>query len=356
MRRNSLMAALACGALLSSAALAAEAPAAKPHIAIIATGGTIAGTQSSDGSQAYTAGKFDVQQLIGATPQMKAIANITGEQIVNIGSQDMDNTVWLKLAARTQALLDQPDIDAVVITHGTDTMEGTSYFLSLTVKTHKPVVLVGSMRPATSLSADGPMNLYEAVLVATNPQSRDRGTLVVMSDRIYYARDVEKTNTTDLDTFKDTNRGPGGHVIGSSVVYFAPPTTLRAADGDFAIAGLTELPSVQIVYASANMGRSFIDLAVKEGDKGIVVAGVGDGNMTAAATAGLADAVKTGVAGVRSSRVGSGAVYRNIEVDDDKLHFIAANTLNPQKARVLLMLALTKTSDVHVLQEYFDRY
>lgn len=356
MKRNCLMAALSCGALLSTAALAAEIPPPKPHIAIIATGGTIAGSQSSDGSQAYTAGKFDVQKLIDAAPQMKAIATVTGEQIVNIGSQDMDNAVWLKLAARTQALLDQPDVDAVVITHGTDTMEETSYFLSLTVKTHKPIVLVGSMRPATSLSADGPMNLYEAVLVAANPQSRDRGTLVVMNDQIYYARDVEKTNTTDLDTFKDTNRGPGGHVIGSSVIYFAPPTTLRAADGDFAIAGLTELPNVQIVYASANMGRSFIDLAVKEGDKGIVVAGVGDGNMTAAATAGLTDAAKAGVASVRSSRVGSGAVYRNIEVDDDRLHFIAANTLNPQKARVLLMLALTKTNDVHKLQEYFNHY
>jgi L-asparaginase len=356
MRHNRLMAALSCGALLSTAALAAEAPPVKPHIAIIATGGTIAGSQSSDGSQAYTAGKFDVQKLIDAAPQMNAIATVTGDQLVNIGSQDMNNAIWLKLAARTQALLDQPDVDAVVITHGTDTMEETSYFLSLTVKTHKPIVLVGSMRPATSLSADGPMNLYEAVLVAANPQSHDRGTLVVMNDQIYYARDVEKTNTTDLDTFKDTNRGPGGHVIGSSVVYFDPPTTLRAADGNFAIAGLTELPKVQIVYASANMGRSFIDLAVKEGDQGIVVAGVGDGNMTTTATAGLADAVKAGVAGVRSSRVGSGAVYRNIEVDDDKLSFIAANTLNPQKARVLLMLALTKTHDVRALQEYFDRY
>ena len=127
---------------------------------------------------------------------MKDIANVTGEQLVNIGSQDMDNAIWLKLAARTQALVDQPDVDAVVVTHGTDTMEETSYFVSLAVKTNKPIVLVGSMRPATSLSADGPMNLYEAVLVAANPKSRDRGTLVVMNDRIYYARDVENTNTT----------------------------------------------------------------------------------------------------------------------------------------------------------------
>ncbi len=116
--------------------------------------------------------------------QIKTVANVTGEQLVNIGSQDMDNAIWLKLAARTQVLLDQPDVDAVVITHGTDTMEETSYFLSLTVKTHKPIVLVGSMRPATSLSADGPMNLYEAVLVAASPQSHDRGTLVVMNDQI----------------------------------------------------------------------------------------------------------------------------------------------------------------------------
>ena len=334
----------------------AGALAAKPHIAIIATGGTIAGAQKSAGQQGYTSGMFDVQQLIDAAPQIRDIAEVTGEQLVNIGSQDMNNEIWLKLARRTGVLLKQPDVDAVVVTHGTDTMEETCYFLSLVVKTQKPIVLVGSMRPATSLSADGPMNLYEAVSVATSPQARDRGALIVMNDRIYYARDVEKTNTTDVDTFKDPNRGPAGHVMESGVVFFDPPTTKYGEHSAFSIDDISVLPNVQIVYASANMSSEFIDVAVKDGAKGIVVAGVGDGNMTQEAIAGLEDAVKAGVAVVRSSRVGSGAVYRNIEVNDDKLQFIASGTLNPQKARVLLMLALTKTQNVHELQDYFDHY
>lgn len=336
--------------------LSAGAWAAKPHIVIIATGGTIAGAQSVPGQQGYTSGAFDVQKLIDAAPQIRKIADVSGEQLVNIGSQDMNNQIWLKLAKRTEALLRKPDVDAVVITHGTDTMEETSYFLSLVVKTRKPIVLTGSMRPATSLSADGPMNLYEAVSVAASPQSRDRGALVVMNDRIYYARDVEKMNTTDVDTFKDPNRGPAGHVMESGVVFFDRPTTRFGEHSALSIDGLSTLPKVQIVYAAANMGRAFIDLAVKDGDAGIVVAGVGDGNMTKVAIAGLEDAVKAGVAVVRSSRVGSGAVYRNIEVNDDQLGFIASGTLNPQKARVLLMLALTKTHNVHDLQAYFDHY
>jgi L-asparaginase len=336
--------------------LSAEAWAAKPHVVIIATGGTIAGAQSVTGQQGYTSGTFDVQKLIDAAPQIRKIADVSGEQLVNIGSQDMNNGIWLKLAKRTEVLLKQQDVTGVVITHGTDTMEETAYFLSLVVKTEKPIVLVGSMRPATSLSADGPMNLYEAVLVSASPKSRDRGALVVMNDRIFYARDVEKMNTTDVDTFKDPNRGPAGHVMESGVVFFDLPTTRFGDQSSFSIDGLTSLPKVQIVYASANMGRAFIDLAVKDGDAGIVVAGVGDGNMTKVAIAGLEDAVKAGVAVVRSSRVGSGAVYRDIEVNDDQLGFIASGTLNPQKARILLMLALTKTHGVHDLQGYFDHY
>jgi len=299
---------------------------------------------------------FDVQRLIDAAPQIKDIADVKGEQLVNVGSQDMTNEIWLKLARRVDALLKQPDVDAVVITHGTDTMEETAYFLSLVIPSDKPIVMVGSMRPATSLSADGPMNLYEAVAVASNPDSRGRSVLVVLNDQIHYAREVEKQNTTALDTFHSPNRGVAGHVAGQTVSFYARPATVSGTRSAFAIGSIDTLPLVEVVYAHANMGRVFIDDAVKEGAKGIVVAGVGDGNMTKAATEGLVDAARAGVAVVRSSRTGSGGVYRNVEVDDDKLHFIASGELNPQKARVLLMLGLLKSNGVETLQGYFDAY
>ena len=210
--------------VLGVTALSSGALARKPHIEIVATGGTIAGAQANTGQAGYTSGVFDVRRLIDAAPQMKDLADITGEQFVNIGSQDMNNEIWLRLGKRIGELVQRPDIDGVVITHGTDTMEETSYFLSLVVKTQKPIVMVGSMRPATSLSADGPMNLYEAVAVASDPEARDRGVLVVLNDQVYYARDVEKQNTTALDTFRSPNRGPAGRVEGSKVTLFAKPS------------------------------------------------------------------------------------------------------------------------------------
>ncbi len=342
--------------LLGLMLAAAGSAAARPRIAIVATGGTIAGAQANKDQGGYTSGVFDVQHLIDAAPQMKDLADIKGEQLVNVGSQDMTNEIWLKLGHRVDELLRQPDVDAVVITHGTDTMEETGYFLSLTIHSAKPIVMVGSMRPATALSADGPMNLYDAVAVAADPGAKGRGVMVVLNDQIHYAREVEKQNTTALDTFHSPNRGPAGHVSNGDVRFFAPPVTIHGEQSAFSIADINALPKVEIVYAYANVGRDFIDYAVKTGARGIVVAGVGDGNMTKAATDGLAEAARSGVAVVRSSRTGSGAVYRNIEVDDDKLHFIASGELNPQKSRVLLMLGLMKSNSVEALQTYFDSY
>jgi L-asparaginase len=329
---------------------------AKPHIEMIATGGTIAGAQAKPGEVGYKSGAFDVQRLIEAVPQVKNLADVTGEQLVSIGSQDMNNEIWLKLARRVNELVSEPDVDAVIITHGTDTMEETGYFLSLVIKTQKPIVMVGSIRPATSISADGPMNLFEGVATAVSPEARGRGVLVVLNDQIHLARDVQKRNTTALDTFESPNRGPAGHVDGSAVTFFAKPVTLFGESSAFSIDDVSALPKVEIVYAYANMGRDFIDLSVRNGAKGIVVAGVGDGNMTSVAVDGLQEAVRAGVAVVRSSRTGSGAVVRNVELDDDKLHFVASGDLNPQKARVLLMLGLTKTQDVGELQNYFNAY
>ena len=175
---------------------------ANPTIKVLATGGTIAGAQASSSEVGYKSGTFSVDDLIKAVPQLKDLADLTGEQDANIGSQTMNHEVWLKLARRVTELLKADDSNGVVITHGTDTLEETAYFLSLVVKSDKPVVLVGSMRPATAISADGPANFYNAVALAASPEARGRGSLIVMDDEIHYAREAQKTNTTDLDTFK----------------------------------------------------------------------------------------------------------------------------------------------------------
>ena len=337
--------------------LLASAAHAKPKIMILATGGTIAGAQPSSTEVGYKSGSFSVDDLIKAVPPLKDLADISGEQVANIGSQTMNNEVWLKLAARVNAVL-KGDVDGVVITHGTDTIEETAYFLGLVVKSDKPVVLVGSMRPATAISADGPANLYNAVALAANPDAKGRGPLVVLNDEIHYAREVEKMNTTQLDTFKSPNRGRAGVMNTGKAYFFSENTTRHTTKSEFSVEGkeVKDLPRVEIVYSYANFGRDTIDFLVAKGVKGIVLAGVGDGNSTDAAIAALADAAKKGVAIVRSSHTGSGLVVRNVEVDDDKLGFIAAMELNPQKARILLMLGLMKTQDPKALQTLFMEY
>lgn len=330
-------------------------PSPLPRIRVLATGGTIAGAQTV-GSRGYQAAAFSIEALVSAVPQLATLARLEVEQVAAIGSQDMDEAVWLKLAARTAAALAEPDIAAVVITHGTDTMEETGYFLNLVVPSTKPVVLVGAMRPATEMSADGPMNLYNAVAVAAHPESVGRGVLVVANDEIHFAREVAKTNTTQVGTFKATHRGLAGLVHAGRLHLYAPPVRSHTAQSEFAGALPAALPRVDIVYAHAGMGRELIDAAVRAGAKGLVVAGVGDGNLHASALSACAAAARAGVAVVRSSRTGGGVVERNIEIPDDELGFIAADELNPQKARVLLMLGLTRTSAPAALQAMFYRY
>ena len=206
------------------------------------------------------------------------LARITGEQVVNIGSQDMNDKVWLELAKRVAAALASADVDAVLITHGTDTLEETSYFLSLVTKSPKPVVMVGSMRPATAISADGTGKLYNGVAVATSPAAKGRGTLVCLNDEFHYARNVVKTDTTSVQTFNSLNRGPAGVVHTGTVEWFEAMDKKVGEATEFAVDGLGKLPRVDILYAHANMSADLIDAAVKNGAKGIVVAGVGDGN------------------------------------------------------------------------------
>jgi L-asparaginase len=324
------------------------------RLRLLATGGTIAGAETS--GRGYRAAALSIEALVAAVPQIAALAALDVEQVARIGSQDMDEGVWRKLAARAQSALDDPAIAGVVITHGTDTMEETGYFLNLVLKTSKPVVLVGAMRPATAISADGPMNLYNAVAVAAAPESAGRGVLVVANDEIHFAREVAKTNTTQVGTFKSPNRGLAGLIHNGRLHYFGPTVRRHTAASEFAPLSAADLPRVDIVYAHAGMGRELIDAAVRAGACGLVIAGVGDGNIPAAALAACTAATQAGVAVVRSSRTGGGLVERNIEVDDDAAGFVSAEELNPQKARVLLQLGLTRTGDPQRLQAIFQDY
>jgi L-asparaginase len=325
---------------------------------VLATGGTIAGAQASSSEVGYKAGSFSIDDLIKAVPNLDQLADLTGEQVANIGSQTMNHEVWLKLAKRVNEVLKDANTDGVVITHGTDTMEETAYFLSLVVKSDKPVVLVGSMRPATAISADGPANLYNAVALAASPLARGHGPLVIMDDEIHYAREAQKTNTTELETFKSPNRGLAGVMNVGKIHLFSQNDTRHTTKSEFSVDGKTpgDLPDVEIVYSYENLGPEMIDFLVQRGVKGIVLGGVGDGNSTDAAIAALAAAAKKGIAVVRSSRVGSGLVVRDVEINDDKMGFIASMELSPQKARILLMLGLMNTTDPAKLQQFFMEY
>ncbi len=342
------------GATLAAAVLLAAPAVAKPKIAILATGGTIAGAQASQSEYGYKAGAWKVEDLINAVPQMKELADISGEQVVNIGSQDMNDEVWLKLGKRVNEVL--KSADAVVITHGTDTMEETSYFLDLVVKSDKPVVLVGSMRPATGISADGPMNLYNAVAVAADPQARGRGVLVVINDRAHAARNVVKVNTSNVEAFTSPNRGPAAIVNTGKITWLEKPDGRRGAQSEFSITNVDSLPRVDVIYAHANMSPDLIDAAVANGASGIVLAGVGDGNGTTQAIDRLAAVARKGVVVVRSTRLPGGLTYRNNEVNDDKLGFVASLELNPAKSRVLLQQALLVTKDPAQIQRMFTEY
>jgi L-asparaginase len=328
-------------------------PPSRPRIHILATGGTIAGAQAVPGGQGYAAGTFTVDALLAAVPDLAGIARVDGEQLVNIGSQDMNDRVWLKLARRLDELAALPEVDGIVVTHGTDTMEETAWFAHLAVRTTKPVVFVGSMRPATALGTDGPVNLRDAVALAADPAAAGRGVLVVLNDTIHGARDAYKVHASRVDAFRSPERGPLGRFEGGRPCFTLPP--MAGSQGAFPLSDVQALPSVFILYAHANMGRELIDAALAAGAAGLVIAGVGNGNMTDPALDALQEIAAQGVAVVRSTRLSEGAVLRNGEVDDDARGFIAAREFKPGKARVLLQLALLSTRDPSALQAVFDR-
>ena len=358
MFHQSFRAATALFGFLFLLVTAAQAQTAKlPNVTILATGGTIAGTgATSTTTVGYTAATVGVQALIQAVPEMTKVANITGEQVFQIASENMGNEHWLALAKRVNVLLAQPDVDGIVVTHGTDTLEETAYFLNLVVKSRKPVVLVGSMRPSTALSADGPINLYNAVNLAGSPAAVGKGVLVAMNDQIHAARDVSKANTTTADTFRAAELGMIGYFQGGKPFFYREVTRKHTVDTEFDVSKLDVLPQVDVAYAYANVGAVAVNALVAAGAKGLVHAGVGNGSLPARTKPALVAAREKGVVIVRSSRVGQGIVARNGEANDDQLDFVVADTLSPQKARILLMLALTKTSNTKDIQRMFYTY
>jgi L-asparaginase len=349
-----------CAGFVTGAAAqprADAAPGKLPNVVILATGGTIAGTgATSTTTVGYTAAKVGVERLIEAVPELKKVANVRGEQVFQVASENMNNELWLELGRRVNELLAQGDVDGIVITHGTDTLEETAYFLNLVVKSAKPVVLVGATRPSTAISADGPVNLYNATTLAASKAAMGKGVLVAMNDQINAAREVSKTNTSTADTFRSPDLGLLGYMQDNRPHFYRAPTRKHTLETEFDIARLHSLPRVDIVYGYANASRLPVDAFVAAGVKGLVHAGVGNGSVHKDLMPGLTDARKKGVIVVRSSRVGSGVVARNGEANDDELDFVVSDALNPQKARVLLMLALTRTSSTQDIQRMFATY
>ena len=349
-----------CAGFVTTAPAQAMADAATlklPNITILATGGTIAGTgATSTTTVGYTAAKVGVERLIEAVPELKKVANVRGEQVFQVASENMTNELWLKLGKRVNELLAQNDVDGIVITHGTDTLEETAYFLDLVVKSSKPVVLVGAMRPSTAISADGPVNLYNAATLAASKEAAGKGVLVALNDQINAGRDVTKANTSTTDTFRTPDLGFLGYMQDNRAHFYRAPVRKHTLETEFDISKLESLPRVDIVYGYANASRVPVDALVGAGAKGIVHAGVGDGSVHKDVLPALTDARKQGLIIVRSARVGTGLVARNGEVDDDKLDFVVSDTLNPQKARILLMLALTRTSSTQEIQRMFATY
>ena len=328
---------------------------AKPKVAILATGGTIAGAiDSSVATTGYTAGVVGVEALIKTVPELVNLADISSNQIANINSCDMNDAIWLTLSHRINELF-LTDIDGVVITHGTDTMEETAYFLSLVIKSDKPVVLVGAMRPSTAISADGPKNLYNAVALAADKNAKSKGVMIAMNDKIQGARGVVKTHTLNVDAFSSPDFGDLGYIIDGKVTFYNSICKTCGKNIPFDVSKLSSLPKVDILYTYSNDGNAVAARALFEnGTKALIIAGSGAGNIHKDQKNMLKELLKQGLIVAVSSRISAGLVA--VSDEDKALGFISAGDLNPQKARVLLMLALTKTKDTKKIQEYFLKY
>lgn len=327
-----------------------------PHIKILATGGTIAGSAKNAGQlTGYTAGALGVESLIAAVPELQTVADVSGEQLANIDSCNFTSALWFKLAERCNELMTDNSVDGIVITHGTDTLEETAYFLNLTVNGTKPVVLTGAMRPATALSADGPLDLLNAVKTAACREAAGQGVMVVMNDIIMAARYATKTSAFKVEAFQAVPYGQLGTIAGGKVYFEAQVKKSHTLQSVFAGKNYEVLPRVDIIYTHCDDDGVLIDAAVKAGAQGIVYAGSGMGSVHCGAEQALVQAAKHGIIVVRSTRVSEGRVLP-ANSKWDEAGFISGGNLNPQKARILLQLALTQTHSTREVQCFFDEY
>ena len=348
--------AFAAVAALTAAAAIAHAQQALPNVVILATGGTIAGAGASAANSAtYAAAKVPVDKLIAGLPELADVADVKGVQAFQIASESFTNDNLMVLAKRVSALSKQADVDGIVITHGTDTLEETAYFLNLVVRTSKPIVVVGSMRPGTALSADGALNLYDAVNVAASKDASGKGVLVTMNDEIQSGRDVSKVVNIKTEAFK-SQWGPLGMIVEGKNYWFRAPVKRHTTQSEFNIDEISGLPAVDIVYGYGSVPATAIDALGKSGVKALVHAGTGNGSVADRIVPVLQKLRGDGVQIIRSSRVSDGFVIRNAEQPDDKYDWVVAHDLKPQKARILAMVALTKTNDPKQLQRIFWEY
>jgi L-asparaginase len=329
-----------------------------PRVAVITTGGTIdsVGRDRLDLAWYFEAGqRLPEGALLGRVPELAQVARVEEVPFRRLPSHALTGRDLLELQRTIQGAFDRDAADGVVVTHGTNTLEETAYFLTLTLKSDRPVVLVGAMRPASGLSADGDLNLLEAVRVAACPDARGRGTLVVLNDTILSARDATKTATYRVQTFAGRDLGPLGYAdADGQVIFYHAPARRHTVHSEFDVGGLDDLPRVDVVVSYLGADGAFVDAAVAAGAQGIVSAGTGAGRATPAEVAALERASARGVVVVQSSRVGSGRVTRGASLRERG--WVAADNLQPWKAKVLLALGLTVTSDPDALQRMFDEY
>jgi glutamin-(asparagin-)ase len=327
------------------------------NVVVLATGGTIAGAGASAANSAtYQAAKVGIEQLIAGIPEVSKLANVRGEQVMQIASESITNDNLLQLGRRVSELADSKDVDGIVITHGTDTLEETAYFLNLVEKTDKPIIVVGSMRPGTAMSADGMLNLYNAVAVASSKEAHGKGVLVTMNDEIQSGRDVSKMINIKTEAFKSP-WGPLGMVVEGKSYWFRLPAKRHTMDSEFDIKNIKSLPDVEIAYSYGNVDDTAYKALAQAGAKAIIHAGTGNGSVSSRVVPSLQALRKDGVQIIRSSHVNAGGfVLRNAEQPDDKYDWVVAHDLNPQKARILAMVALTKTNDSKELQRMFWEY
>jgi L-asparaginase len=327
-----------------------------PKIVVLSTGGTIFGVGNNRVDFCnYKSGSSTSHDIFEQIPELLSLAEFHFEELDNFSSCEMTPAHWTILKKKLEYYLQDLDYDGAVITHGTNTLEETAYFLHLTCNTDKPIVLVGSQRPPTALSSDAHLNLYNATRLAASPEAIGKGVLVMLNDEINSAREVTKTNTYRSETFQSGQMGFLGYVdVDGKVIFYRQPTKLHTTSSKFRSVETETLSGVEIIYSYAGSNGYLINSLLSSDIKGIVIAGTGAGKFSNKECEALIKARKKGIHVVRSSRVGNGRV---VQLEQYKDHdFIAADNLLPQKARILLMLALQVTTDPKEIQHIFDQY